>query len=174
MGLVDSIPGFRDNHIPLEYVQIATSAEVTNTTVETAFDKTYDFSANRAKIGDIIRITAWGTVPGQQAADTLQIRLRIGATLLINSGTVDVATNDQWRITFDAVVLDGGLQGMGTTFLGTKLGGSVLVKAKLAGGFDYSVTSTIACTAQWSVAAAANRAVQNGLTVQLLQPERTS
>lgn len=153
---------------------VAASAAVTNTTTETAFDQSFTFDANTLKVGDIIRIRAQAIATATNSTDTLNLKLKIGSTIIAATGAVDVANNDIGYIDVDLVVRTVGASGTfvaaGVVALGAA--GTVTTKAtNLASTtIDTTATQQVTVTATWSVASASNSCRLDVLNVQKLTP----
>lgn len=158
----------------LEYSSIAESAEVENTTTETAFDKSYTIPANTLKAGDILRVKACAFVVDNNSTDTLTLRLKIGSTTIIATAAVDVADNDVGLIEADILIRtiggSGTLVAYGTQGLGVP--GTVTAKLfrKASTAVDTTATQAITVTAEWSVAHADNEVSLTALVVEHITP----
>lgn len=157
----------------LLYSAEAASAAITNTTAETAFDKSVTIPANTLQVGDVLRVRAQGICPSTNATDTLNVRLKVGTVVLVATGAVDVANNDIFHIEADMVVRTIGAAGTvvasGLQALGTE--GTVTAKpAKLASTtLDTTLAQAVAVSAQWSVANAGDQVRLDVLDVELLR-----
>lgn len=157
----------------LLYQNAASSAEVENTTVETAFDVSYTIAANTLRVGDVIRITAQATVNDNNSTDTLTLKLKIGSTIIVATAAVDVADGDVGLIVADLVIRSIGASGTfvasGTQALGVP--GTVTAKPFFKGSttVDTTAAQAITVTATWSVAHADNEVELTNLTVELMR-----
>jgi hypothetical protein len=153
------------------YTNTAASANITNTTAETAFDKSYTVPANTLQVGDVLKIRAQVTVPTTNSTDTLNLKLKIGTTVIVATGAVDVANSDEGWIEATVVVRSIGATGTfvaaGTDTLGVP--GTATVKGFNLGSttIDTTAAQAITVTATWSVANAGNVARLDLLTVEL-------
>jgi hypothetical protein len=144
------------------YTSIGVSNVITNTVAETAFNKTAVFAPNTLKVGDFIHILAHVLCPATNSTDTLLLKLKIGATVLVATAAVDVANADIGLIDFvlciRTVGAGGTFIGVGTQALGTP--GTVTSKpVNLAStAIDTTASQTISVTATWSVANAGDQA----------------
>lgn len=146
--------------IRTQYTNTAASAAVTNTVAETAFDKTYVQPANTLRAGDVLKIRLLVRATSTNSTDTLNVKLKIGTTVLAATGAVDVANDDCAYIDVDVVIrtigATGTLVAMGQTSLGV-LGTATFRPAHLAStAVDTTAAQTISATATWSVANAGN------------------
>src|SRR4029079_4695823 len=105
------------------FAAIVAATVVTNTTTETTFDQNVTIAANRLQVGDVIRVRGMGICPATNSTDTLTVKLKLGAAVIIATAAVDVANNDIWLIEADIVVraigasgsiVAAGNQGLGT------------------------------------------------------------
>jgi predicted RecA/RadA family phage recombinase len=153
----------------------AASNAVTNTTVETAFNRSVTIPAGRLKKGDVIRVRGQGIVTSQNATDTLTVQLKLGGTAgvqIATTGAVDPATNDIFYIEADLVVRTVGAAGTivatGLQALGTP--GTVTGKPffKASTVVDTTITQDLVVSATWSAASAANIVRLDVLDVELL------
>lgn len=156
----------------LIYSAEAASNNVTNTVAETDFDKQVTIPANTLKVGDVIRVRLAAIAPSTNSTDTLTLKLKVGNTIIISTGAVDVANNDVGFIDADLVVRAIGATGSfvaaGVQALGVP--GTVAAKPFVLGAtaIDTTVNQTLKATAQWSVANAGNIARLDVLDVQLV------
>jgi predicted RecA/RadA family phage recombinase len=154
-------------------VAIAASAAVTNTVAETAFDQSFTIPANTLKAGDVIRVRLQGIATATNSTDTLNVKLKIGATAVMATGAVDVANNDIFFMDVDLVVrtvgAGGTLVAAGVNALGTE--GTVTAKpGKLAStAIDTTVAQAVTVTATWSVANAGNSVRLDVFDAQLIR-----
>ena len=157
----------------LLYNAIADAAALTNTTSETAFDKSYTFPVGSLKAGDKIVIEGEVRATATNSTDTLTVKVKIGSTLLATSGAVDVANNDICVFRLTLTVTDVGATGhftaSGTISLG--VAGTVTAKAVYVDStaIDTTATQAITVTGQWSNASSSNSA-----TLEQLSVSRTS
>ena len=66
------------------------SATITNTAVETAFDQTITVPANTLSVGSLLRILAKVSVPSGNSTNTLTLRLKVGSQVVALTAAVDV------------------------------------------------------------------------------------
>ena len=155
------------------YSAEAVSSNVTNTVAETDFDKQVTIPANSLNVGDVIRVRLGALAPSTNSTDTLTIKLKIGSTVIISTGAVDVANSDVGYIEADMVIRSigagGTLAGAGTQALGTP--GTVASKPFVltSTAIDTTVAQAVKASAQWSVANAGNVARLEVLDVQVFR-----
>lgn len=151
----------------------AASAAVTNTAVETAFDKAVTIPANTLRPGDVIRVRAQGTVTAANLADTLDIQLRLGATDVLATGAVDSAVGDIFFIDADITIRTIGAGGTMVAAGHTANGvpGTVTAKPRFLGStaIDTTVEQSVNVSATWSLANAGNSCRLDVMNVQLLR-----
>lgn len=159
----------------LVYSADAASNAITNTTTETAFNKSVTIPAGRLKKGDVIRVRGQGIVTNQNATDTLIVQLKLGGTAgvqIVTTGAVDPATNDMFYLEADLVVRTVGVGGTivatGLQALGTPgtVSGKPFLKASTV--IDTTITQDLVITATWSAASAANIVRLDVLDVEVL------
>jgi predicted RecA/RadA family phage recombinase len=160
------------DQIPLRYAAVVASSAVTNTTAETAFDKSHTIPANTLQAGDVLKIRGQVIAPATNSTDTLTLKLKIGATVIVATAAVDVANNDIGYFDATVVVRTNGAGGTivaaGEQALGTP--GTVTGKPfNLAStAIDTTVDQLISVTATWSVANAGDSCRLDLLTVERL------
>lgn len=156
----------------LLYSSVAASAAVTNTTTETAFDKSLTLPAGALQAGDVVRIRFQGIATSTNSTDTLTIKAYIGATEVMAIAAVDAANSDVFVGYCEVVIRTVGATGtcvaMGTGITdaaATAMG--ALYKASQA--IDTTAANSVAVKATWSVASASNSCRLDILTVELLR-----
>jgi len=158
---------------PLYYSQIADSAAIASTNVETAFNKTFVIPANELRAGDVIRIRAHGVL-SSVSTPTATMRLRMGATSVGGSVfAIGALTGVAWSIESD-VLLRSITTGNGTFQPTGRIAGieaASLNQVSALGTLVLAVTGTITVdvTWTWSVSSASNTATMRGLTVEILR-----
>ena len=160
------------------YETTAASADVTNTTTETKFSTgSFTLPANMLQPGDIVRIRAQGIATATNATDTLTAKLYLGGltgTLLVSTGALDVANNDEFLIDALVEIRTNGATGTfianGTDTIGTP--GTSTVKAFLVGStaIDTTATQEVAVSATWSAASAGDSCRLDYMTVDIVRP----
>lgn len=154
----------------LDYVNTSDSAEVENVNTETAFNVSKTLDGAALKTGDVLHIVAAGTVVDNNSADTLTIKLYVGAQEIVATGAVDVADNDVWYIDAWVVVRDVGASGKlaacGVQALGVP--GTVTAKpfSMAEAAEDLSDEVTVQVTATWSAKHADNEVKLDHLIVE--------
>jgi hypothetical protein len=155
------------------YTSVAASAAVTNTTTETAFDKSYTFAANALKAGDVIRVRAQVIATATNSTDTLTLKLLIGTTTVVATAAVDVANNDIGYIDALIVIRTAGASGtlVATGIQGLGVEATATGKPfKLAStAVDTTAAQAITVSATWSVANAGNSCRLDVLNVEILR-----
>lgn len=152
------------------YANVANSADVENTTAETAFDKTTTVPPEVLAAGDVIRVRASVFVLDNNSTDTLNLKLYVGTEEICATGAVDVADGDVGYIEADIVVRIAGSGGhisaCGVTALGVP--GTVTAKPfdKADAAEDLSAGAAITVKGTWSVAHADNEAYLTNLIVE--------
>lgn len=155
------------------FAAIVAATVVTNTTTETPFDQNVTFAANRLQVGDVIRVRGMGVCPSTNSTDTLTVKLKLGAAVIIATAATDVANNDIWLIEADIVVraigASGSIVATGNQALGTP--GTVTAKPfnLAATTIDTTASQLLAMTATWSVANAGDQARLDIFNVELLR-----
>lgn len=162
----------------LAYVNDAASAEVANTNVETAFNKSKQFPANTFTPGRKLRLCAQGlavdTNGGNQQM-TIRVRLFVGAgptTVTLASFQVNFNDGDNWMIELDAHVLAAGTPNA-RTFVGFSRHGTGAGAVPLNGmrnsvaNIDTTQALTVEVSAQWQNAHVDNRAQLTFLEIEV-------
>lgn len=156
------------------YANSARSASVTNTTVETAFDKTHTIPAKFLRVGDVLRVRVQCIATSTNSTDTLTLKLKIGSTVVVATAAVDVANNDVGFIEALFVVRTIGATGtiVATGQAGLGVAGTATMRPFYLAETTVDTTGTLALTvtATWSVASASNVVYLDILNVSL---ERT-
>lgn len=152
------------------YDNTADSAAVTNTTTETTFDKSYTIPANTLKAGDVIHIHAQAIATATNNADTLTVKLKLGSTVIANTGAVDVANNDAATIDATLIIRSVGATGTlvaeGWVSLGVPGTATTRAFAVASTTIDTTATQAITVTGQWSAADANDSALLRILAVE--------
>lgn len=156
----------------LVYSNVAASAAVTNTTDETAFDKSVTIPANSLKAGDVLVIRAQAIATATNSTDTLTLKLKIGSTVIIATAAVDVANGDVGYVDCILIVRTIGATGtiVASGVQGLGVPGTVTAKPFLLASSVVDTTAALAITvtATWSVANAGNSCRLDCLTVHRL------
>ncbi|MFO0578689.1 MAG: hypothetical protein U1A78_32200 [Polyangia bacterium] len=159
----------------------SSSSAVTNTTTETAFDRTVPVPAGRLNAaGTFLRIHATARVTGGNGNDTLQLKCRFDSAagdFIGQTPAVDVTNTAGDRAVLDLVLF---VRSAGATgsYVSSGLGGISPGQAVATGGnvqttgttvvnFDFTAARTLVVTATWSAASASNTVVLDELTVTI-------
>lgn len=155
------------------YVAVAASANVTNTNTETAFDVSFTIKKNTLKVGDKIRIRARVSAPTTNSTDTLTLKLKIGSTVVVATGAVDVADGDAGIIDAELTIRTIGASGTfvasGHWVLGVP--GTATVRGAVLAStvIDTTADQAVTVTATWSVASASNICALQELSGELVR-----
>jgi len=153
----------------LLYSATAASALITNTTDETAFDKTYSIPANTLRVGDVIRIKGHVTTPSTNSTNTLTLKVKLGSTILLASAAVDVANGDIGAFEVEVIVRTVGASGTIVAIGDIGLGviGTVGLNPKLLAStaIDTTAAQAVTVTATWSAASESNTVRLDSLSV---------
>lgn len=151
---------------------IAASAAVTNTVAETAFDQSLTLPANFLKAGDRIRVRLLVLATATNSTDTLNVKLKIGSTIIAATGALDVANNDVAYIDAELTIRTSGASGTCVAAAISSIGppASATLKAQqlASTAIDTTATQAITVTATWSVANAGNSCRLDTLSIDLL------
>jgi hypothetical protein len=158
--------------ISILYTQVADSAAIANTLVETAFSKTFTIPGNTLGVGDVLRIRASGVYSTAGVAPNLTLRIRIGAqgTNATTIAALAGQAGNAWRIEADTTLRTFGAAG-------NFEGGGGLVSILTASGIgvpsntvsDMTGNLVVDVTATWSIADAGDTITMQTLTVELLR-----
>lgn len=139
------------------YQNTAASAAISNTTVETAFDKSYTIPANTLKAGDFVRIRGQAIATSTANTDTLLIKVYLGSTSIGTSGAVNATNSDV--VVFDLWVVIRTIGTSGTYVSAGSVGvvgaaGTATMRETITAetAIDTTVTNAITVKATWSVA----------------------
>jgi len=164
----------RKGGVGLVFSAAAASTAVSNTTAETTFDNSsYTIAANTLQPGDVIRVRLQGIATATNSTDTLNVKLKIGSTVVAATGAVDVANNDIGVIDADVVVrtigASGTLVAAGTTSLGASGTATAKVFNLASTTIDTTASNVVSASATWSVASSSNSCRLDVMDVQLLR-----
>lgn len=156
------------------YTAVAASSAVTNTTDETTFSTgSVTIPANVLKVGDIIRVRAQAIATATNSTDTLDIKLKLGSTVILATGAVNATDNDIAYIESDIVIrtigASGTLVAAGVTANGVVGTATALPRLLASTAVDTTAALAVAITATWSVASASNSCRLDVLNVQLIK-----
>lgn len=154
------------------YVQTAATAAISNTNSETDFDSNaqYTIPANSLKVGDIIRIQVQGIVTAHTSSDTLNVKAKIGSTVLGSTGAINNAANDTYSLDITIIVRTIGASGtfvvFGKVCDGTP--GTATAKDLFLGStaIDTTATQLLKLTGTWSNASASDSVRNDIFTVR--------
>lgn len=156
----------------LAYANVAASAEVENTTAETAFDKSFTVDGASLQAGDVLKVRAQGVVVDNNSTDTLNVKLYLGTEEIAATGAVDVADGDIFFIDATIVVRTVGATGtiVACGLVGLGVIGTVTAKPFLKAQATEDISGNVAITVKgtWSVAHADNEVRLDILTVERL------
>jgi hypothetical protein len=153
------------------YAQTANSTIVTNTTAETTIIGTgigtLSVPANGFSVGDSFR-AVFGGVINAENNQTIRIRMRTGAVLLLDSGLQNLGSaviDDVWSLNVDFTVRQTGVAGVASI---VSLGGFHYTKTNNASvqgfgfnvvnntTFDTTISNTLDITVEWGAASTGN------------------
>jgi hypothetical protein len=153
------------------YQNTTPSSNVTNTVTETAFDRSYTIPPNTLRVGDIIDVSVRVSAPNTNSTNTLVLKLKIGSTVVVATGAVDVADGDvgiiNARMTIRSIGASGTFVADSEWSLGTPGTAGILTQVVPSTVIDTTVSKAITVTATWSVANAGNVAALQSLHVDL-------
>ena len=157
----------------LRYSSIAASSALTNSTTETTLD-TFTLAADELKAGDVVHIKAGGIATATNSTDTLQLKVKIGGTVVIATAAVDVADNDIWTIDTDVVVRTDGPSGTfyanGVQQLGVEGTATMRQDHVVSSAIDTTAALAVIITGTWSVASASNSCRNDMFIVEIKRP----
>lgn len=155
------------------YASVAASAAISNTTTETAFDKSVSVPANYLRAGDIIRVRAQAIATATNSTDTLNLKLYLGTVEICATGALDVADNGIGYIDADIVIrtigATGTLVGAGLVSIGVEGTATAKPFKKASATVDTTAANAIAVKATWSVASSSNSVRLDVMDVQLIR-----
>lgn len=155
----------------LIYNSVAASAAVTNTTTETAFDKSVTVPANELVAGSGLRIRAQAIATSTNSTDTLTLKAYVGSVEVATTGAIDVANNDIGVIDVAVTVRTAGASGTCVVagMVGLGAAGTVTMKGtyKASQTLDTTAANAVTVKATWSVASASNSVRLDVLAVEL-------
>ncbi len=161
----------------LVYSNTATGGVVASTNVETAFTGfSYSIAANSVLVGDVFEVELrgkWGSKAS--GPGTLNLQVKIGATVVIAMGAVTVTasmTNRGWRskvrFTVSAIGAAGSIiaEGDAQYYNGTPVDNLCLVPTGgTVSSIDFTAALALTATATWSVSDSANTITLEQVTV---------
>lgn len=154
----------------------SSSTAVSNTSSETAFDRSVSIPANLLSAGSVLRIRAKVNVTSGNGADTLTLRLKLGGNTISASAPIDVTDLGgdvgilDAEITVRSIGAAGVLVSAGVGGLGVPLTATIRVGCQ-AGTFtlDTTAAQSVTVTAQWSAMSASNSCQLEALVVSMLR-----
>lgn len=150
---------FEGKQSGLAYASDAASAALTNSTTETTLD-TFTFQADELAKGDSLDIVCGGIATATNSTDTLQIKVKVGGTVVGQTSAVDVANDDIWVLHLRVHIRTDGPSGtmisMGIQQLGVE--GTATMRQELVASTALDTTAAVAVivTGTWSVASTSN------------------
>lgn len=153
------------------YESVAAGSSVTNTNTITAFTPNYTLAAAALKAGDVIRIHAAVSAPTTNSTDTLTITIKIGTTVIVATGAVDVANGDEGVIdailTVRTIGAAGTIIGNGNWTLGVPGTATTRAFTLASTAIDTTATQQIQVFATWSATSAGDIATLDELEINL-------
>lgn len=146
------------------FVQTVATAAITGTNAETAFDSSaqYTIPANSLKVGDVIRIRSQGIVTGHNGSDTLNVKAKIGTTVLGSTGATNNAANDTFTFEIDVTIRTIGASGtfvvVGKVCDGVPGTATVKDFFLASTAIDTTATQLLSLTGTWSSSSGTNSA----------------
>lgn len=141
---------------------------VANTAAETVFASTYTIPANMLQPGSVIRVRAYGVASVGGLVPTMQIRLRIGTTIILDTGVISALTgssvNDGWyfdgQMITQSTGVTGQIEAQGVARFQTSATASAVISLENTAPFSIDTTSAEAITLSWDwgTASASNTA----------------
>lgn len=157
----------------LLYASIAASAALTNSTTETAMDS-YTIAADVLKAGDVLEIFAQGTATATNSTDTLNVKVKIGSSILGATDALDVADDAIWVLHIFVTIRTDGASGtlVAGGYVNIGVNGTTTTKMDILAStaVDTTATQAVTCTGTWSVANAGNSCRNDNFVVKLHRP----
>lgn len=94
----------------LAYAALTPSAALTATVTETTLHS-HTFAANELSAGAVVDFEFQGIATATNSTDTLEIQVKLGTTVIVTTGAIDVANNDIWTVRGRIVVRTDGSGG---------------------------------------------------------------
>lgn len=152
---------------------VGPSTAISNTTTETAFDKSVALAANSLKVGDVIRTHFQGIATATNSTDTLAVKLYVGTVNVLTIAAVNATDNDIFYGFFDTVIrtigASGTLVGCGISAALGATGGAAITAYKASTTVDTTAALDVSVKATWSVASASNSCRLDVLNVSVLR-----
>lgn len=141
--------------------QAAAISRVASTASETFFTPVKIVSATTVSVGDVYRFDAVINIAGVTGTPSITVKVYLGSTALVNTGTLAVGASDAIHLSgyfqVTAVGASGAVTGvcdLGQTSAGSPVAGSFLVAAAP----DFSADNNFRVSVQWSASSASNQA----------------
>lgn len=169
------------SQLPLQFASstVPGGNTVANTAAETAFSSTFTLAANALVQGRAVRLVLAGVYGTALVAPTLRIRVKFGATAVVDTGVLAILTgslaNQGWRVDVTFTVPDDGAGGhvdsQGIFHLGTAVGTTVvgMLQNTAAIAIDTTTSQAITATITWGTANASNTITLRQMIGELLR-----
>jgi len=151
---------------------------VANTAVATAFASTGTIAANSAAVGNVYRVTLYGTYSTAVLAPTLTLTINVGGTIVTTTAsitTIGGLTNDGWRaeaiLIVDTAGAAGVVEAQGYTMFGTAATTALTVlnpNTTTISGIDFTASNTVSAVVTWGTASASNTITLRQLILEKL------
>jgi hypothetical protein len=172
-SLVEAIPIGDSNRSRLLHASVATSAQVENTTTETAFDKSKTIDGGMLRVGDVIHCMAKVNVEDNNGTDTLLLKMKLGSLVIGATAAIDVADLDvgiiDVYVTVRATGAGGQIVSGGQAGLGILTTGTMRVTGLSPTSLDLSGDVALTVTATWSAAHADNECELEMLVADIIR-----
>lgn len=156
------------------------SSAITNTTTETAFDKTFTVPANAlSTVGARIIVSGYGYHSTDTVEPQLRLRVRLGGSgkdLFNRNGSPQAsAASFGWCVRAEGVVRTAGASGLIQPGYGhyQLVGGDTLAPSATSFSLDTTTTQVVDLTATWTIANANNTVNLVYLAVEIILPTGT-
>lgn len=149
---------------------VADSSAVTNTAAETTFSTgTLAIPANSLSVGDVLHIRGAVIVTAQNSTNTNRVKVKIGTTVIADSGAVALAANDVVEfdvfVTIRTIGASGTLVAEGTVTAGTPGTATETPVVVASTAIDTTAIQTVTVTDTQSAASAGNSAKLSQLLI---------
>ena len=155
------------------YSSIAASTALSNSITETTLD-TISLQTDEISAGDVIEVFAQGIATATNSTDTLQIKVKIGGTVVLQTAAVDVADADVWVLHGFVTIRTSGPSGTFVSggFVQIGVEGTATARMDIVASSAIDTTSALACivTGTWSVASASNSCRNDQFVVIVHRP----
>jgi len=154
----------------------ANSSDISNTTSETDFSQVFAVPANAITQGMVIRVQSLFTCDHNNTTPTLNIKLKLGATILAQTGAIPFAavstTLDPWEIEWRIVVRTGGAAGVvqvdAIEYLFTGSAYQTAIINTNTTAVDFTAGADLKFSATWSAASSAHKVRQISVHAEVL------